>query len=106
MLMNADKCELCQRPDTELSRHHLIPRARHRKGEIRRKFDKAELTGRLALLCRSCHKFVHTVLSERQLANEYNTVNQLLTHPEIAKFVGWIAQRPFGFRVNTRRKAF
>jgi len=102
--MGADICELCKRGDTELTRHHLIPRARHRKGEVRRCFDKAELTGRLAMLCRACHKFVHTVLSERQLASEYNTVEQLLLHPEIAKFVGWIAKRPSGLRVSSRRR--
>ncbi|MBV8707412.1 MAG: hypothetical protein JO028_09490 [Acidobacteriaceae bacterium] len=102
--MNADRCELCKRADTELTRHHLIPRARHRKGEIHRTFDKAELTGRLAMLCRACHKFVHTVLSERQLADEYNTVHQLLTHPEIAKFVRWIAKRPPGLRVSSRKR--
>jgi 5-methylcytosine-specific restriction endonuclease McrA len=104
--MDASACELCGRPDTELTRHHLIPRARHKKGQIRRNFDKTELTGRLAMLCRACHKYVHTVLTERQLADEYNTVRQLLAHPEIAKFVCWIAKRPSGLRVSSRRKAF
>jgi hypothetical protein len=47
---------------------------------------------------------VHTVLSERQLAIEYNTVNQLLTHPEIVKFVGWMAKRPPGLRVSSRKR--
>jgi 5-methylcytosine-specific restriction endonuclease McrA len=102
--MDTCVCELCKRADTELTRHHLIPRARHRKGEIRRHFSKAELTGQLAMLCRACHKFVHTVLSERQLASEYNTVNQLLSHPEIAKFVNWIAKRPSGLRVSSRKR--
>jgi 5-methylcytosine-specific restriction endonuclease McrA len=102
--MNEGICELCKRPDTELTRHHLIPRARHRRGEIRRQFDKTELTGRLAMLCRACHKFVHTVLSEQRLAREYNTVEQLLLHPEIAKFVGWVAKRPSGLRVSSRRR--
>lgn len=97
-------CELCRRADTELTRHHLIPRAQHRKGRIRRNFDKSELTGRLALLCRACHKYVHTVLSEQQLASEYNTVDQLLSHPEISKFVNWIAKRPAGLRVTSRKR--
>src|SRR4051812_24666861 len=102
--MGADVCEFCGRVDTKLPRHHLIPRARHRRGAIRRHFDKAELTGRLAMLCRACHKFVHTVLSERQLAKEYNTVEQLLLHPEITKFVSWVARRPSGLRVSSSRR--
>src|SRR5947209_18291292 len=102
--MGVGICELCKRADTELTRHHLIPRARHRRGGIRRHFDKAELTGRLAMLCRACHKFVHTVLSERQLAKEYNTVEQLLLHPEIANFVSWVAKRPSGLRVSSSRR--
>jgi hypothetical protein len=106
VVVDASGCELCRRTGTELTRHHLIPRAQHKKGQIRRNFDKAELTGRLAMLCRSCHKYVHTVLTERQLANEYNTVGQLLAHPEIDKFVRWLAKRPSGLRVSSRKKAF
>ncbi len=56
------------------------------------------------MLCRACHKFVHTALTERQLADDYNTVGQLLSHPEIAKFVGWLAKRPSGLRVSSHRR--
>ena len=78
------QCALCKRAELELTRHHLIPRARHRKPRIQKEFASDELTGRIAMLCRACHKFIHSVLSEKQLASSYNTVEQLLAHPEIA----------------------
>jgi hypothetical protein len=56
------------------------------------------------MLCRACHKFVHTVLSEGQLASDYNTVEDLRAHPEIDKFVRWVSGKPAGLRVPSARK--
>ena len=98
------QCELCKRTEIEVTRHHLIPRSRHRKRQTKSAFEKSELTGRLALLCRACHKFVHRTLSEQQLAANFNTIDQLLAHPEIAKFVNWVRSKPPGLRVHSRRK--
>lgn len=57
----------------------------------------------MADLCRPCHGFIHKVLTEKQLELEYNTVESLRAHPEIAKFVGWVAKRPPGLKVRSRR---
>jgi hypothetical protein len=103
-MVEEDRCELCKRAELELTRHHLIPRARHRKGQTQRQFAAAELTGRIAMLCRACHKFIHSVLSEKQLAADYNTVEQLQAHPEIGKFVGWIATKQPGLQVRSARR--
>src|SRR4051794_9337515 len=98
------RCELCQREEVQVTRHHLIPRAVHRKSRTARTFDPDELTRRIALLCRPCHKFIHSVLSEKELAFEYSTVESLLAHPEIHKFVRWISNKPGGLRVWSARK--
>lgn len=96
-------CELCCRSGLELTRHHLIPRSRHRKGQIRRSFPKSELSERIAMLCRSCHRFIHRTLSEAELASSFNTISDLQRHPEIAKFIGWIADKPAGLAVRSAK---
>ena len=44
------------------------------------------------LLCRDCHHGIHHfVPSEKELGRDYNTIEKLLTHQEIGKFVRWVA---------------
>ena len=96
-------CELCQREAVSVTRHHLIPRAVHRKPRTTRTFKPGELKGRIAILCAACHKFVHSVLSEKELAAEYTTLENLRTHPEIQKFVQWVSNKPPDLRVRTAK---
>ena len=96
-------CELCQRNEVDLTRHHLVPRTRHSNKRNRRDFDRADVTTRIAWLCRPCHKMVHAVLNEKQLEREFNTLELLRSHPEIRKFVEWIATKPPGFHSFTRK---
>ncbi len=98
-------CELCHREGLELTRHHLIPRARHNKPRTRRSHDRDTLKSAIAWLCRPCHKTVHHQLSEQELAEVFNTVEALRSHPEIAKFARWAARQPADRRVKARRPA-
>lgn len=103
--MTTDVCELCRRSGEALTVHHLIPRARHRSKRTRREFTREERTNRTALLCRPCHKQVHAVLDEKELARAYHCVEALRMHPEIDRFVTWIATRPSGTTVPVHRQA-
>lgn len=96
-------CELCSRKVAELTRHHLIPQTRHRNRRNKRDFERSDVKHRIALLCRPCHAHVHATLDNKCLEREFNTVEALAVHPEIARFVAWIAQRPDGTRVGFRR---
>lgn len=96
-------CELCGRNVRVLTRHHLIPQTRHKNRRNKRDFDRAEVKQRIALLCRPCHAHVHAQLDNKRLEREFNTVDALAAHPEIARFVAWIRQRPDGTRVVSRR---
>jgi hypothetical protein len=95
-------CELCGRTEIEVTRHHLIPRTRHKNKRNKKTFERDEVRGRLAFLCRPCHKFVHTVLTEKELEAAFNTMEQLAAHPEIAKFSEWIRTKPANLRVRSR----
>ena len=90
-------CELCGRI-TQLTRHHLIPRTRHRNKRTQKRFSRQEMQTRLLWVCRSCHHHIHRCISEKELANNYNNKERLLTHPDIQKFVAWIARRPNTFK--------
>ena len=81
-------CPLCGRPippDVPQSLHHLIPRS---KGGKR---------GPTVLLHHICHKEIHASLSETELARNFHTIEALLTHPRLSRFVEWVARRPPGF---------
>lgn len=96
------KCALCGREEA-LTRHHLIPRTRHHNRKNKRDFDRAVVKQTVGL-CRPCHSQVHAVLTEKDLERNYRTVDALLGHPEIRKFVDWIREKPAGFRPQTRRR--
>ena len=89
-------CAICGRDET-LTRHHLVPRTRHRNKRNKRDFDRKEVK-RTVGICRPCHSQIHAVLSEKELERGYRTVEALLAHPEVAKFAEWIATTPAGFK--------
>ena len=88
-----------------LTRHHLVPRARHGKPRTRKLHPKREQREQTVGLCRPCHSQVHAVLSERELAEQYNTIDKLAAHPEVAKFAAWIGTKRPGLRVHIGKRA-
>ncbi len=57
-------------------------------------FDRRDMEGRIALLCRPCHGNVHAVFENKDLEREYNTVDALEQHPGIQRFTRWIRKNP------------
>lgn len=45
-------------------------------------------------LCTVCHCQVHRTLTEKERG--YNTVEVLLSHPDISRFVRWTWRKPHG----------
>jgi len=74
-------------PVAERSPHHLVPRM----------FKGREVVH----LHRICHRKIHATWSERELKNHYHTIERILTHPQIANFVRWVAKKPPGFYERT-----
>ena len=76
-------CPLCGREMVEgpsVDRHHWVPRK--------------EGGGHWDYLHRICHKKLHNLFSERELARVYNNAETLRAHPEIEKFVKWVRRQP------------
>lgn len=55
-------------------------------------------------LHRVCHRKIHAELSERELARDYATIPALRTHPAIAAFVRWVANKPAEFITRTEKR--
>ena len=79
-------CPLCGRPmlaGPSVDRRHWVPRK--------------EGGREAAALHTVCHRKIHAVLSEREIAAAYATAEALRAHPQIAAFLRWVARKPAEF---------
>lgn len=97
-----ESCELCQRDNLPLTRHHLIPQTRHKNRRNKREFSRSEVRSRLAMLCEPCHANVHVHFTNKELERRLNTVEALRQEPVIQKFSRWIGRKPAGFKPASR----
>jgi hypothetical protein len=92
--MNNQHCDLCGRLTKRgTTEHHLIPRTCHTNKWFKKNFTRAQMRQTIAL-CRDCHGAIHDLApDEKQLGRDYNTLEKLLEHPEIGKFVAWVKKQ-------------
>ncbi len=83
-------CPLCERviPESQQDEHHLVPKS---------KGGKATET-----LHRICHRQIHALFTETELARQYSTAEALLEHPEVQTFVAWVKRKPPEFYQSSR----
>jgi 5-methylcytosine-specific restriction endonuclease McrA len=84
-------CALCDRPIPPALRdaHHLIPKSRG---------------GVLTVdMHRACHKQIHALFTETELARNYPSLEALRAHPEMVRFTKWVRGKPSEFNPPTRR---
>lgn len=98
--MSTPHCELCSRTVARLTRHHLIPRTRHKNKRNKKAFDRDEVRTRILMVCGPCQKQIHALFTEKELERTYNTREALLAHPEVSRFVTWLATKPDGTAVR------
>jgi hypothetical protein len=83
-------CEMCGR-ESVCNEHHLIPKKNHRKKKFKKMFTKDEMNKTIEICKSDCHKAIHvTIPDEGVLGIKYNTLEAILLHPEIEKFVAWV----------------
>ncbi|RLQ97247.1 HNH endonuclease [Falsibacillus albus] len=76
------KCELCLREEVAVTEHHLTPK---------------EMGGAFlptAMLCIPCHKQIHALFTNEELAETMNSVEKLRANPQLWKFIKWIKKQP------------
>jgi hypothetical protein len=97
-----DYCELCERQIERLTKHHLIPRTRHKNKRNKKNFDRTEVRERVIWICSPCHRNIHALLTEKELEYDYNTLELLKSHSGISKFLEWIKSKPENSSVRMR----
>jgi hypothetical protein len=51
-----------------------------------------------------CHRAIHATLSNADLARAFADPDALRAHPDIARFLLWIADKPADFHAPTHRR--
>ncbi|GAB5403219.1 MAG: hypothetical protein Aurels2KO_14500 [Aureliella sp.] len=71
----------------------MIPRTCHKNKWFQKNFSRDQMRVTVDL-CHDCHSAIHKyVPKEKELGRNYYTLERLLEHPEIAKFVEWIKKQ-------------
>jgi len=80
------KCELCGRENV-CTFHHLIPKCLHTNKWFKKNFTKEEISAGIYICKYECHREIHTLIPEKELGKNYNTLEKLLAHENIAKYI-------------------
>ena len=84
-------CWLCERPiATRLQWHHPVPKAKRGRGTVP--------------VHPICHKTIHANFTNAELARFGDDRERLLADEAIAKFVGWVKDKPPDFHAPTRTR--
>lgn len=78
-------CPLCSRsiPESQKDAHHLIPKSKGGKS--------------FEYLHRICHKQIHALFRENELAKVLNTAESLRNHSDMQTFINWVKNKPDDF---------
>ncbi|MEO1043926.1 MAG: HNH endonuclease [Pseudomonadota bacterium] len=83
-------CWLCSRPlGRRVEWHHPVPKSRGGRETVP--------------LHPICHRTIHATFNNAELARSYASAEALRSHPDIARFVAWIGDKPPDFHAPTRR---
>lgn len=86
------KCELCGRTNI-CTFHHLIPRCLHHKKWFKKNFTREEMAKGIYVCKYECHREIHNLISEKELGRNYNTLEKLKAHINVAKYIRFITKQ-------------
>jgi hypothetical protein len=89
--IQAGSCPLCDRPmvaGPSVDQHHPVPRSHGGQAAV--------------TMHKICHRAIHAMLSERDLAEEFSDFGKLRAHPMLAQFIAWVQKRPPEYYDRTR----
>lgn len=90
------ECQLCEREIDRLTVHHLVPR----QAVKRKKADP----GPTVDICSACHRQIHNLFDNKELAKNLNTIEKLKAEPRMQKFLSWISKQDPSKRVRVHRQ--
>jgi len=86
------KCQLCGRENV-LTFHHLIPTCVHSNKWFSKNYSDAELSKGIYICQHDCHKEIHKLIPEKDLGKYYNTIDKLMKHEQVRKYINWVKKR-------------
>ncbi|QAS51661.1 HNH endonuclease [Halobacillus litoralis] len=86
-----ETCDLCNRSPVKTTEHHLIPK------------QYGGVEGPTVILCQACHRQIHVIFTNQELAGFYNTMDRLQDHPEIKKYLHWVKKQDPEKRISTSK---
>ncbi|WP_254901790.1 HNH endonuclease [Thalassobacillus devorans] len=84
-------CDLCARSPVTTTDHHLIPK------------EYGGADGPTAQLCSACHRQIHALFTNEELAGFYHTLERLADHPDMAKYLRWVKKQDPQKKITTRK---
>lgn len=75
-------CELCGRNGVDTTIHHLLPK------------EMGGTFGPTAQLCIPCHKQIHALYTNEEIAARLTTLRELRGDEKLAAFIKWIRKQP------------
>ena len=81
-------CLVCERK-VRLTKHHLYPRETHKR-KAKQGISEINLQETIAI-CRMCHSTIHRFFTNDILADEYFTLDRLLSNERFYRYARWAA---------------
>jgi 5-methylcytosine-specific restriction endonuclease McrA len=78
-----------------LTLHHLVPRQQTKR-------KKMEISSTVTI-CSACHRQIHSLFNNKQLAQELNTLEKLKNEPQLQKFIAWVRKQTPNKKIAVRR---
>jgi hypothetical protein len=73
---------------SSLDQHHPVPKSQGGQETV--------------VMHRICHRAIHAMLTERELADGFSAFAALRAHPMLAQFIAWVKKRPPEYYDRTR----
>ena len=93
-----DTCVLCNRETDNVTDHHLVPKCRHKQKRTKRMHTR-DVRRTTTPLCQPCHRTIHRFFTEKQLADEFYTIELLKEIDGVERHIDWICKQKRNFRV-------
>jgi len=78
--MTLGTCQVCERENLPVEKHHLSPSKRYKTITV----------------CEACGDQIHVLFTNVELSQRYNTLAKLKATPQIKKFVKWLRKHRSG----------
>ncbi|MBH0228741.1 HNH endonuclease [Halobacillus yeomjeoni] len=86
-----ETCELCSRSPVVTTEHHLVPR------------QFGGVNGPTIMLCDACHRQIHALFTNEELAAFYHSVERLRDHPDMKKYLKWVQKQDPEKKITIRK---